>query len=136
MACNNYSFASILLCNFQREVFISEIVFLYIKSELVSNWFYSFCRTQIIGRKNSFYFSFSHQVCQLVLGPHHADTDAVLKGTPEEKIAYGTRRMVSAAELAHDLEIPVVTGFTGCEDYSRWFPWPDPHAWERMEPAS
>lgn len=72
---------------------------------------------------------------QLVLGPHHADTDAVLKGTPEEKIAYGTRRMVSAVELAHDLEIPVVTGFTGCEDYSRWFPWPDPDAWERMEPA-
>ncbi|HEX3556396.1 MAG TPA: sugar phosphate isomerase/epimerase family protein [Thermoanaerobaculia bacterium] len=72
---------------------------------------------------------------QLVLGPHHADTDVVFAGSPQEKIRYGTERMLRAAELAHDLEIPVVTGFTGCEDYSRWFPWPDPEAWERMEPV-
>ena len=70
---------------------------------------------------------------QLVLGPHHADTDIVFSGTAEEKIRYGTKRMLQAAELAHELQIPVVTGFTGCEDYSRWFPWPDPDAWERME---
>ena len=72
---------------------------------------------------------------QLVLGPHHADTDVVCRGTPEEKIRYGTERMLRAAETAHQLEIPVVTGFTGCEDYSRWFPWPDPEAWQRMEPV-
>lgn len=72
---------------------------------------------------------------QLVLGPHNSDTDIILKGTAEEKIRYGTERMHLAAELAHELEIPVVTGFTGCEDYSRWFPWPDPQAWERMEPV-
>ncbi|MDZ7289880.1 MAG: sugar phosphate isomerase/epimerase [candidate division KSB1 bacterium] len=72
---------------------------------------------------------------QLVLGPHHADTDVIFKGTSEEKIRYGTERMFLAAELANELEIPVVTGFTGCEDYSRWFPWPDPTAWERMEPV-
>lgn len=72
---------------------------------------------------------------QLVLGPHHADTDVVFKGTPEEKIRFGTERMMLAAEIAHELEAPVVTGFTGCEDYSRWFPWPDPSAWERMEPV-
>jgi sugar phosphate isomerase/epimerase len=71
---------------------------------------------------------------QLVLGPHHADTDLIFPGTPDEKISYGTRRMVQAAEIAHDLEVPVVTGFTGCEDYSRWFPWPDPQAWVKMEP--
>jgi sugar phosphate isomerase/epimerase len=70
---------------------------------------------------------------QLVLGPHHADTDVIFKGTPDEKIKYGTDRMLLAAQLAHDLEIPVITGFTGCEDYSRWFPWPDPDAWQRME---
>jgi len=72
---------------------------------------------------------------QLVLGPHDTDTDVVFKGTPEEKIRYGAERMLLAAELAHELEIPVVTGFTGCADYSRWFPWPDPDAWERMEPV-
>jgi sugar phosphate isomerase/epimerase len=70
---------------------------------------------------------------QLVLGPHHADTDVIFMGTPDEKIQYGTKRMLLAAQLAHDLEIPVVTGFTGCEDYSRWFPWPDPDAWTKME---
>ena len=72
---------------------------------------------------------------QLVLGPHHADTDVVHRGSPEDKIRYGTERMLRAAEVASELEIPVVTGFTGCEDYSRWFPWPDPEAWERMEPV-
>ena len=72
---------------------------------------------------------------QLVLGPHHADTDAIFPGSADEKIRYGVRRMLLAGELAHELEIPVVTGFTGCEDYSRWFPWPDAEAWERMEPV-
>ncbi len=72
---------------------------------------------------------------QLVLGPHHADTDSVFVGGAEEKIRYGTARMLLAAELAHELEVPVVTGFTGCEDYSRWFPWPEPRAWEQMEPT-
>lgn len=71
---------------------------------------------------------------QLVLGPHHADTDVIHRGTPEEKILYGTKRMLMAAELASKMRVPVITGFTGCEDYSRWFPWPDQHAWERMEP--
>lgn len=72
---------------------------------------------------------------QLVLGPHHTDTDSIYPGPPEEKIRYGTMRMMMAAEVAHELAIPVVTGFTGCEDYSRWFPWPDPQAWEKMEPV-
>jgi sugar phosphate isomerase/epimerase len=57
---------------------------------------------------------------QLVLGPHHADTDSIYSGTPEEKIRYGTARMLLAAEVAHELAVPVVTGFTGCEDYSRY----------------
>lgn len=70
---------------------------------------------------------------QLVLGPHHGDTDIIFKGAAEEKIRYGTNRMMLAAELAQRLEVPVVTGFTGCEDYSRWFPWPDAEAWKRME---
>ena len=72
---------------------------------------------------------------QLILGPHHADTDGVFQGTAEEKIEYGTRRMMRSAELASELDIDVVTGFTGCEDYSRWFPWPDPEAWGKMEPV-
>jgi sugar phosphate isomerase/epimerase len=72
---------------------------------------------------------------QLVLGPHHSDTDSVFPGTGPDKARYGTHRMLKAAELAHELEVPVVTGFTGCEDYSRWFPWPDAGAWQGMEPV-
>lgn len=72
---------------------------------------------------------------QLILGPHHADTDVVFKGTPGEKITYGTERVIKAARLANSLEIPVITGFTGCEDYSRWFPWPDTDGWASMEPV-
>ncbi len=70
---------------------------------------------------------------QLLLGPHHADTDAICPGSAEDKVRHGERQMMRAAQLAHEMEIPVVTGFTGCEDYSRWFPWPDPDGWERME---
>ena len=70
---------------------------------------------------------------QLLLGPHHADTDWIHPGTANEKRAFGARRLRRAAELAEQLEIPVVTGFVGCEDYSRWFPWPDAEGWERME---
>lgn len=70
---------------------------------------------------------------QLVLGPYHADTDWICTGTPQEKRAFGVERLCRAAELAEELHVPVVTGFVGCEDYSRWFPWPDPDAWQGME---
>ena len=72
---------------------------------------------------------------QLVLGPHHRDTDEIFKGPPEAKIKYATARMLMAIRLANDMEVPVISGFTGCEDYSRWVPWPDPEAWEKMEPV-
>ena len=74
----------------------------------------------------------NHPEAQLVLGPHHADTDIFFQGTAEEKIAFGTRRIKLTAQLANALEVPVVCGFCGCEDYSRWFPWPDPQGWEKM----
>lgn len=71
---------------------------------------------------------------QLLLGPHHADTDRIHPGTPAEKRDFAKRRLKLAADLASRLQAPVVSGFVGCEDYSRWFPWPDPEAWEQMEP--
>lgn len=70
---------------------------------------------------------------QLLLGPHHADTDWICQGSPEDKRAFAVRRLRRAAELAEQLEVPVISGFVGCEDYSRWFPWPDAGAWEGME---
>jgi sugar phosphate isomerase/epimerase len=74
----------------------------------------------------------NHQEGQLILGPHGADTDAIFAGTPAEKIAYALSRLRKTAALAKRLQVDVVVGFTGCEDYSRWFPWPDATGYERM----
>lgn len=77
----------------------------------------------------------NHQEGQLLLGPHHRDTDLIHPGTPQEKIAYGTERLLKAARLASEMEVGLVVGFVGCEDYTRFFPWPDPDGWESMAPV-
>ena len=77
----------------------------------------------------------NHQEGQLLLGPHHADTDRIHPGTPEEKSAYAEERLLASARLASELEVGLLVGFTGCEDYTRFFPWPDPDGWEKMAPA-
>lgn len=76
----------------------------------------------------------NHAETQLIGGPHHADTDRVHAGTAAEKIAWATGRLLRTAELAAELEVGLVIGFVGCEDWSRWFPWPDPRGWEAMLP--
>jgi sugar phosphate isomerase/epimerase len=76
----------------------------------------------------------NHQEGQLLLGPHHKDTDPIFKGTAREKTAFAARRLERTARLAADLEVNVVVGFVGCEDYTRFFPWPDPKGWEAMAP--
>jgi len=74
----------------------------------------------------------NHPEGQLVLGPHTKDTDALYEGTPAEKIRFGMERMKKTAKAAAALEVPVVCGFIGCENYSRWFPWPYPQGWDEM----
>ena len=76
----------------------------------------------------------NHQEGQLLFGPHGSDTDAMFEGTANEKIAYAQERLVQTAELARRLGLDTVLGFTGCEDYSRWFPWPLEDGYERMGP--
>lgn len=77
----------------------------------------------------------NHQEGQLLLGPHHGDTDGIHAGTPAEKVAYAEARLRHSAELASDLEVGVLVGFVGCEDYTRFFPWPDPQGWDKMRPS-
>jgi sugar phosphate isomerase/epimerase len=77
----------------------------------------------------------NHREGQLLLGPHTADTAAIHPGTAHERIAYATQRLRGTANLARALEVGVVCAFAGCEDWSRWFPWPDPDGWERMKPV-
>ena len=76
----------------------------------------------------------NHQEGQLLLGPHGSDTDGIFSGRPEEKVAYASQRLAQSAALAEMLEVEVLCGFTGCEDYSRWFPWPDVGAYGAMGP--
>lgn len=76
----------------------------------------------------------NHQEGQLLLGPHAEDTDVIHPGDAEEKIRYATERLAMTAALAERLEVAVVCGFTGCADYSRWFPWPLADGYERMAP--
>ena len=77
----------------------------------------------------------NHQEGQLLLGPHGADTDGIHSGPAAEKVRYASRRLEQTADLAERLEVGVVCGFTGCEDYSRWFPWPLQDGYERMGPV-
>ncbi|HET8946025.1 MAG TPA: sugar phosphate isomerase/epimerase family protein [Candidatus Polarisedimenticolia bacterium] len=77
----------------------------------------------------------NHQEGQLLLGPHGRDTDGIFRGTPAEKAARAQQRLAQTARLAERMEVRTVIAFTGCEDYSRWFPWPDPDGYEAMGPA-
>ena len=52
----------------------------------------------------------NHPEGQIVLGPYGKDTDAICKGTKEEKIRFGTERMIKTAQAANALGVPVVTG--------------------------
>jgi sugar phosphate isomerase/epimerase len=74
----------------------------------------------------------NHQDGQLLLGPHHRDTDRIHTGSPKEKINYALDRLIRSARLAAELEVGLVVGFVGCADYARFFPWPDPKGWESM----
>ncbi|MFH1999822.1 MAG: sugar phosphate isomerase/epimerase [Planctomycetota bacterium] len=77
----------------------------------------------------------NHQEGQLLLGPHHKDTDKVFAGTPAEKVLFAEERLKKTARLAAELEVNLVVGFVGCEDYTRFFPWPDPKGWESQIPV-
>jgi sugar phosphate isomerase/epimerase len=76
----------------------------------------------------------NHQEGQLLLGPHGVDTDRIHPGSAAEKVRYARERLLKTAALAEALEVPTVVGFLGCEDYARWFPWPDPEGFEAMGP--
>jgi len=76
----------------------------------------------------------NHQEGQLLLGPHGEDTDAIFAGDAAAKVRYAVHRLEQTARLARMLEVDVVCGFTGCEEWARWFPWPLADGYERMAP--
>lgn len=66
----------------------------------------------------------NHLEGQLVLGPHDASTDIWFKGTPEEKIRYGTERIKKTVQAAAALDVPVVNGFIGAPNWGAWYNFP------------
>jgi sugar phosphate isomerase/epimerase len=66
----------------------------------------------------------NHLEGQLVLGPHDQSTDIWFKGTPEEKIKYGTDRLKKTAEAAAALDVPVVNRFIGAPNWGAWYIFP------------
>ena len=75
----------------------------------------------------------NHADSLLIMGPWGVDTDGIYKGTKEEKIKFGTESLVQTAQLANQLEVPVVIGFTGIENFGRYFPFPYAKGWEACE---
>lgn len=74
-----------------------------------------------------------HEDSMLLLGPHGVDTDHIFKGTPEEKIAFATQSLLETAQAANRLEVPVVVGFTGVDNFGRYYPFPFRKGWEEAE---
>ncbi|TFG63693.1 MAG: sugar phosphate isomerase/epimerase [Spirochaetales bacterium] len=75
----------------------------------------------------------NHADSLLIMGPYGADTDTIHKGSKEEKIKFGTESLLRTAQAANALEVPVVIGFTGVENFGRYFPFPYAQGWEVME---
>jgi len=75
----------------------------------------------------------NHADSLLILGPYGEDTDGIYKGTKEEKIKFGTESLLASARLANELEVGVVIGFTGIENFGRYFPFPYAKGWKAVE---
>jgi len=62
---------------------------------------------------------------QLVLGPHDESTDDWAPSSdPKEKVKYGMVMMKKAAQVASELEVPVVCGFVGSQVWDKWYIFP------------
>ena len=75
----------------------------------------------------------NHPDSLMVLGPHGKDTDSICPGTKEDKIKFGTDSLIRSAALANALEVPVVIGFTGIENFGHINDWPYPDGWADEE---
>ena len=60
---------------------------------------------------------------QLLLGPNGAHTDAVMKGSSDEKRSHGLRAALATVRFAADLGAGYVRLMLGCPDHARWLDW-------------
>lgn len=75
----------------------------------------------------------NHPDSLLVLGPYGKDTDSICPGTSAEKIKFGTESLLRSAQLANSLEVPIVIGFTGIENFGHICDWPYSRGWSDEE---
>ena len=75
----------------------------------------------------------NHADSFLIMGPPGKETDFIYKGTPEEKIAHGTESLIRTAQAANALEIPIVVGYPGVENWGRFFFFPYGQGWAEYE---
>ena len=76
----------------------------------------------------------NHADSMMILGANE-ETDALFKGTKEEKIRYGSDSLIKSAQAANALECPVINGFTGIANFGRYFPFPNAMGWAEQEQA-
>ncbi|MDF2941169.1 MAG: sugar phosphate isomerase/epimerase [Herbinix sp.] len=75
----------------------------------------------------------NHADSFLIMGPTGKDTDFIYKGTPEEKIKHGTESLIRTAQAANALEVPIVVGYPGVENWGRFFFFPYGEGWKEYE---
>ncbi len=75
----------------------------------------------------------NHADSFLIMGPKGKDTDFIFKGTAEEKIKHGTESLIRTAQAANALEVPVVVGYPGVENWGRFFFFPYGQGWAEYE---
>lgn len=75
----------------------------------------------------------NHSDSFLIMGPTGKDTDFIYKGTPEEKIKHGTESLIRTAQAANALEVPIVVGYPGVENWGRFFFFPYGEGWTEYE---
>lgn len=75
----------------------------------------------------------NHPESFLVMGPTGVDTDFIMKGTPEEKVKHGTKRLIRTAQAANALGVDVVVGYPGVENWGRFFFFPYGQGWAEYE---
>ena len=76
----------------------------------------------------------NHADSMLILGVNE-ETNALFKGSKEDKIKYGSESLIKSAQAANALEVPVVNGFTGIANFGRYFPFPNATGWAEQEQA-
>lgn len=73
-----------------------------------------------------------HRDSHLLLGARGVDTNHFYKGNIIEQQEYAKKVLYKSADIAHDLNIPVVVGNIGCEYFGDFFDWPVKTSWNNQ----